>query len=38
MKRALNVSCLLCYQASPTPVCQWCEDDIFSFDTRKYKE
>ena len=28
----MNLSCLLCYQASPTPVCHWCEDDIFFFD------
>ena len=28
----MNLSCLLCYQASPTPVCHWCEDDMFFFD------
>lgn len=28
----MNLSCLLCYQASPTPVCQWCENDIFFFN------
>lgn len=28
----MNLSCLLCYQASPTPVCHWCEDDIFFFE------
>lgn len=28
----MNLSCLLCYQASPTPVCQWCDDDMFFFD------
>ncbi|MDO6566849.1 ComF family protein [Alteromonas sp. 1_MG-2023] len=27
----MNLSCLLCYQASPTPVCHWCERDIFFF-------
>ena len=27
----MNLSCLLCYQASPTPVCHWCESDIFFF-------
>ena len=30
----MNLSCLLCYQASPAPVCHWCEDDIFFFDER----
>lgn len=29
----MNLSCLLCYQASPTPVCQWCEDDLFFFNS-----
>ena len=28
----MNLSCLLCYQASPTPVCHWCEDDMFFFE------
>ncbi|WP_334030713.1 ComF family protein [Alteromonas sp. P256] len=28
----MNLSCLLCYQASPTPVCQWCESDLFFFN------
>lgn len=27
----MNFSCLLCYQASTTPVCHWCENDIFFF-------
>ena len=30
----MNLSCLLCYQASPTPVCHWCEDDMFFFEPR----
>ncbi|MCB4434649.1 ComF family protein [Alteromonas sp. McT4-15] len=30
----MNLSCLLCYQASPTPVCHWCDDDMFFFDTQ----
>lgn len=30
----MNLSCLLCYQASPTPVCHWCEDDMFFFDAQ----
>ena len=38
MKRAVNFSCLLCYQASPTPVCQWCEHDLFIFTCPQYKE
>lgn len=38
MKRAVNFSCLLCYQASPTPVCQWCENDLFIFTCPQYKE
>ncbi len=31
-----NLACLLCYQASHTPVCQWCEYDavFFSQDAR----
>ena len=29
----MNLSCLLCYQASPTPVCQWCEEDLFFFNS-----
>lgn len=28
----MNLSCLLCYQASPAPVCQWCESDMFFFN------
>ncbi|WP_269518110.1 ComF family protein [Alteromonas sp. BMJM2] len=28
----MNLSCLLCYQASPAPVCQWCESDLFFFN------
>ena len=30
----MNLSCLLCYQASPTPVCHWCEDDMFFFTSQ----
>ena len=28
----MNFSCLLCYQASQTPVCTWCEHDMFFFN------
>lgn len=38
LKQAVNFSCLLCYQASPTPVCQWCEKDIVVFNRPQYKE
>ena len=34
----MNLSCLLCYQASPSPVCQWCEDDIFFFDNHVHNQ
>lgn len=34
----MNLSCLLCYQASPSPVCQWCEQDIFFFDNQNYNQ
>ncbi|MBJ2129386.1 ComF family protein [Alteromonas sp. IB21] len=32
----MNLSCLLCYQASPTPVCHWCENDMFFFDATSH--
>ena len=32
----MNLSCLLCYQASPAPVCHWCEHDIFFFSAKDH--
>lgn len=34
----MNLSCMLCYQASPTPVCQWCEDDMFFFTPQLHND
>lgn len=28
---SINFTCLLCYQASKTPVCLWCKNDLFFF-------